>query len=47
VVDTGLFASDVLSTFDKLTIDLVIPVNNTTTNKALAFTLPITSNLSV
>jgi hypothetical protein len=28
VVDTGLFASDILSTFDKPTIDLVIPVNN-------------------
>jgi hypothetical protein len=38
VVDTGLFASDILSTFDKPTIDLVIPVNNAPLpTKALAY----------
>jgi hypothetical protein len=37
-----------MSTLPKPTIDLVIPVNNAPLpTKALAFTLPITSNLSV
>jgi hypothetical protein len=38
----------ILSTFDKPTIDLVIPVNNAPLpTKALACLIPITSNLSV
>jgi hypothetical protein len=36
-----------LSALPNPTIDLVIPVNVPLPTKALAFTLPITSNLSV